>query len=218
MNGPAPIRVVLAEDHTVVREGLRALLEGEPDVQVVAEATDGHGAIEACQHHQPDVVVMDLGMPRLNGIDATRQIVATWAATKVLVLSMHSTEEYVRPAVRAGASGYLVKGSGIADVISAIRAVHHGDAFFSPVVAKWLLTERSPTPRPTGGSEALTPREREVLTMVADGRSSPEIAQDLGLSVKTVEGHRSRIMAKLEARNVAALVRHAIRLGLVSAE
>lgn len=212
------IRVVLAEDHTVVREGLRALLEAESDLHVVAEATDGYGAIEACRHHQPDVVVMDLGLPGLNGIDATREVVTNFVETKVLVLSMHSTEEYVRPAVRAGASGYLVKGSGIADVMSAIRAVHRGDAFFSPAVAKWLLNDPSATPRPSTGAETLTPREREVLTMVADGRSSPEIAQDLGLSVKTVEGHRSRIMAKLEARNVAALVRHAIRLGLVSAE
>ncbi|TPV95435.1 MAG: response regulator transcription factor [Myxococcales bacterium FL481] len=212
------IRVVLAEDHTVVREGLRSLLEAEPDVHVVAEATDGFGALQACENHRPDVVLMDIGLPRLNGIDATRQIVGQYAGTKVLVLSMHSSEEYVRPAVRAGASGYLVKGSGIADVISAIRAIHRGDAFFSPAVARWLLTDTAPASPQLRAADSLTPREREVLTLVADGRSSPEIASDLGLSVKTVEGHRSRMMAKLEARNVAALVRHAIRLGLVPAE
>jgi two-component system response regulator NreC len=214
------IRVLLAEDHTIVREGLKALLTATEDLEVVGEVEDGREAVEAVGRLQPDVVVMDLNMPKLNGVDATREIRENPDAPKVLILSMYDGEEYVRPAIRAGASGYLLKGSGLSDLVKAIRAVAGGEAFFSPAIAMILLRDS----RGEGATETkdpgdgLTKREREVLTLVGEGKSSPEIAKILGLSVKTIEGHRGRIMAKLECRNVAGLVRQAIRLGLVKAE
>lgn len=213
------LRVLLAEDHTIVREGLRALLEVRDDMEVVGEVADGVSAVEYALALKPDVVVMDLGMPRLNGVDATSQVKAQLPDTKVLVLSMYQSEDYVRPAIRAGANGYLLKGSGLSDLVRAIQAVARGDAFFSPEVAGVLLTDRGPTPsQPPSPADALTKREREVLTLVGQGLSTPEIAKELGLSVKTIEGHRGRIMAKLECRNVAGMVRWAIKLGYVSAD
>lgn len=215
------VRVVLAEDHLIVREGLRALLDARDDVEVVAEADNGQDAVTAAKEHRPNVVVMDLNMPGLNGVDATKAIRESLPGTHVLILSMYSTEEHVRPAIRAGAEGYLLKGSGLSDLVAAIKAVAAGNAFFSPQVAKIVLDDSRRAAR-TGVNERagsdLTPRERQVLKLVAEGRSSPEIARELDLSVKTVEGHRGRIMAKLDTRNVAGLVRHAIRLGLVSAD
>ena len=214
------IRVVLAEDHTIVREGLRALLDVRDDIEVVAEVADGRAAVEAVVAHKPDVAILDLGMPELNGVDATRIIRKDHPTTQVLILSMHSGEEYVRPAIRAGASGYLLKGSGLSDLVAAIQAVSRGDAFFSPAIAKIVLHDSRRDGR-TGGrdpqpGDALTNREREILQLVAEGKSSPEIARQLSLSVKTVEGHRGRIMAKLDVHHVAGLVRHAIKIGLVT--
>lgn len=214
------IRVVLAEDHTIVREGLRALLDVRDDIEVVAEVADGRAAVEAVAREKPDVAVLDLGMPELNGVDATRMIRKDHPETQVLILSMHSGEEYVRPAIRAGASGYLLKGSGLSDLVAAIQAVSRGDAFFSPAIAKIVLHDSRRDGR-TGGrdpqpGDALTNREREILQLVAEGKSSPEIARLLSLSVKTVEGHRGRIMAKLDVHHVAGLVRHAIKIGLVT--
>jgi two-component system, NarL family, response regulator NreC len=218
---PEPIRVILAEDHMIVREGLRALLEGRDDVVVVAEADNGEAAVNAAAEHRPDVVVMDLNLPVLNGVDATKQIRKAQPDTHVLILSMYSTEEHVRPAIRAGAEGYLIKGSGLSDLVAAIKAVSTGNAFFSPQVAKIVLDDSRRATQSGGNDRAsteLTPRERQILKLVAEGRSSPEIAKELNVSVKTVEGHRGRIMAKLDSRNVAGLVRHAIRLGLVSTD
>ena len=215
-----PVRVLLAEDHTIVREGLKSLLQPRDDIEVVGEAANGTTAIEMARSLRPDVVVMDLNMPGLNGVDATKRIRDELPDTHVLVLSMHSTEEHVRPAIRAGAGGYLLKGSGLSDLVAAVRAVASGNAFFSPEVARIVLDDSRRAERQgvndRAGSE-LTPREREVLKLVAEGNSSPEIAKMLDVSVKTVEGHRGRIMAKLDVHNVAGLVRHAIRLGLVSA-
>ncbi len=216
-----PIRVVLVEDHQIVRQGLRALLEGTDDVVVIAEADNGEEGVEIAKQHKPDVVVMDLNLPGLNGVDATKAIRQAVPGAHVLILSMYSTEEHVRPAIRAGAEGYLLKGSGLSDLVAAIKAVSTGNAFFSPQVAKIVLDDsrraaQGGVPERAGGD--LTPRERQILKLVAEGRSSPEIAKDLNLSVKTVEGHRGRIMAKLDTKNVAGLVRHAIRLGLVSAD
>lgn len=214
------IRVLLAEDHTIVREGLKALLAATDDLQVVGEVGNGREAVEAVGRLSPDVIVMDLNMPELNGVDATRKIREQPEAPKVLILSMYDGEEYVRPAIRAGASGYLLKGSGLSDLVKAIREVAGGNAFFSPAVAKILLQEsRGETKdEPKDPADGLTKREREVLTLVGEGKSSPEIAKLLGLSVKTIEGHRGRIMAKLGVHNVAGLVRQAIRIGLVKAE
>lgn len=216
-----PVRVLVAEDHTIVRQGLLALLRSAPDVQVVGEAEDGRGAVAAARDLTPDVVLMDLGMPGLNGVDATIQILRESPRSRVLVLSMHAGEEHVRPAVRAGAAGYLVKGAGLSDLIAAIRAVARGEAFFSPSVAAILLRdargEASVAPGKRASSE-LSSREREILQLVGEGRSSPQIAQLLSLSIKTVEGHRSRIMAKLGIHDLAGLVRYAVRIGLVSSD
>ncbi len=213
------IRVLLAEDHTIVREGLRALLDVREDIEVVGEVADGVSAVEYAMALKPDVIVMDLGMPRLNGVDATAQVKQQLPDTKVLVLSMYQSEDFVRPAIRAGANGYLLKGSGLSDLVRAILAVARGDAFFSPEVAGVLLSDHGEaSEKPPSPADALTKREREVLTLVGEGKSTPEIAKFLGLSVKTIEGHRGRIMAKLDAGNVAGMVRWAIKLGLVSAD
>ncbi|MEM9195635.1 MAG: response regulator transcription factor [Myxococcota bacterium] len=206
------IRVFLVDDHTIVREGLRALLDDCGDVRVVGEAEDGREAVTKVLEDPPDVVVMDLAMPRLNGVDATAQIRKEAPNVQVIVLTMHAGPEYVRPAIRAGAKGYLIKGSGLSDLVSAIRAVARGQAFVSPEAAAVLVEDASGVV-PTG---ELTSREREVLQLVAEGHSSPEIAKMLHLSVKTVEGHRQRIMAKVGASNAVGLVRHALRLGLIS--
>ena len=208
------IRVLLAEDHTIVREGLRALLEGQPDIVVTGEAVDGQEAVDQAHELTPDVVVMDLAMPRLNGVEAIRRIRKACPKTQVLVLSMHAGEEYVRPAIRAGANGYLLKGSGLSDLVSAIRSVAQGNAFFSPEIARFILEEARDDRQHTGRS-SLTDREREVLRLVADGRSSPQIGSILGISAKTVENHRGRIMKKLSIHDVAGLTKYAIREGLV---
>lgn len=213
---PSSIRVVLVEDHQIVREGLRALLESQDDIEVVGEADNGKDGVALVEQHKPNVAVMDLNMPQLGGVEATKLIRKQCPETQVLILSMYSTGEHVRPAIRAGAGGYLLKGSGLSDLVSAIQAVASGNAFFSPEVAKIVLDDSRGVTGPRAGSD-LTPRERQVLQLVAEGKSSPEIAKDLGLSVKTIEGHRGRLMAKLETKNVAGMVRHAIRIGLVTA-
>lgn len=204
------IRVLLADDHTIVREGLRALLAEESDFEVVGEASDGREAVALAEELAPDVVVMDLAMPTLNGVDATARIRKACPDTQVVVLSMHATAAHVRPALRAGARGYLVKGSGLGDLRKAVEAVARGEAFFSPAVAAIVLDADG-----RADEARLTSREREVLQLVGEGRSSPEIARALGISVKTIEGHRSRLMGKLGVSNVAGLVRSAVRLGLV---
>ncbi|MFO0587417.1 MAG: response regulator transcription factor [Polyangiaceae bacterium] len=212
---PDPIRVLIAEDHTIVRQGLIALLGTEHGIQIVGEAADGHEAVASTLRLKPHVVLMDLAMPGMNGVEATRAIKKDAPDTAVLILSMHAAEEHVRPAVRAGATGYLLKGSGLSDLVSAIRAVASGEAFLSPTVAKILLRDAQAEEEPSSNGP-LTAREREILQLVGEGSSSPEIARSLHLSVKTVEGHRSRIMAKLNLHDVAGLVRYAIRVGLVS--
>jgi two-component system, NarL family, response regulator NreC len=207
------VRVVLADDHTIVRQGLRALLTLEEEIEIAGEAGDGREAVEVCRQTKPDVAVMDVGMPGLNGVDATRLVIEASPRTRVLILSMHACEEHIRPALKAGASGYVLKGAGMSDLVAAIRAVAGGDAFFSPAVARILLRDVQADSGPE-----LTGREREVLQLVGEGKSSPEIARILHLSVKTVDGHRARIMARLNIHDVAGLVRYAVRIGLVSAE
>lgn len=217
MSGPGPIRVLLAEDHTIVRQGLVALLSTQAGIEVVGEAEDGRAAVAAAVRLRPDVVLMDLGMPGLNGVDATRQIRRESPGTFVVILSMHASEEHVRPAIRAGATGYLLKGSGLSDLVAAIRAVAAGEGFLSPAIAKILVRDAQGDEEPAS-SGPLTAREREILQLVGEGHSSPDIARLLHLSAKTVEGHRGRIMAKLQIHDVAGLVRYAIRVGLVSSE
>ena len=212
----APIRVLLAEDHTIVRQGLVALLRAQRGIEVVGEAEDGLEAVAATQRLLPDVVVMDLAMPRMQGLEAMRRIHEECPKTAVLVLSMHASEEHVRPAIRAGARGYLLKGSGLSDLVAAIRAVAAGEAFLSPAVATILLRDARAAEDEASGP--LTTREREVVRLVGSGKSSPEIGKILGLSAKTVEGYRGRIMAKLDLHDVAGLVRYAVRTGLVSSD
>jgi DNA-binding NarL/FixJ family response regulator len=214
------IRVILAEDHKIVRQGLRSLLDGHGDIRVEGEAADGAEAVELACRLVPDVVIMDLAMPELDGVQAAAAVRESCPKTKVLVLSMHSSEEHVLPAVRAGADGYLLKGSGLSDLVAAIRAIHRGNAFFSPEVSGLLArTARSERGERAGAERLrLTAREREVLELVARGHTSPQIATLLGISAKTVENHRGRIMAKLDIHDLAGLVRYAVRTGLVSAE
>lgn len=208
-----PLRILIAEDHTIVREGLLALLTAQPDLEVVAEVANGQDAVERCRELTPDVALMDLSMPGLNGVDATARIRRECPGTRVLVLSMHGDEAHVRPAMRAGASGYLLKGSGLSDLVAALRAVAAGNTFVSPEAARILVE-----PPPEGDdpyASPLTAREREILALVADGRSSPQIATLLEISPKTVENHRASIMRKLGIHDLAGLVRYAVRVGLV---
>lgn len=217
----ARIRVVVADDHTIVRQGLVALLEGESRLEVVGEAYDGATAVEAVARWRPDVLVLDLSLPDLAGDAVIARVREAHSATHVLVLSMHASEEYVRPALQAGARGYLVKGSGLQDLVTAIVAVAQGQAFFSAAVAPWLLPALGrPSGQPNDDTRlrSLSPREREVLQAVAEGATNSEIARQLAISPKTVETHRANLMDKLDMHDVPALVRFAVRVGLVALE
>ena len=208
------IRVLLADDHTILRRGVRMLLESQPDMEVIGEAKTGREAIDEARRLTPDVVVMDISMPELNGIEGTRQICAELKNTKVIGLSMHSDAVYVREILRAGARGYLIKDSEDEDLLRAIRAVSRGEAFLSPAVSDAVLADyRKHVANPI---DQLTSREREILTMIADGKSNKEIATALNLSVYTVESHRGSVMEKLNLHNTGDIVRFAIRNGLTS--
>jgi DNA-binding NarL/FixJ family response regulator len=213
------IRIVLADDHKLMRSGLRVLLEQQPDLTVVGEASDGREAVALVASQRPDVLVMDIGMPSLNGIEAAAQITQSNPEGAIVMLSMHSDESYVLRALKAGAKGYLLKDSAEADLIRAVRAVADGKSFFSPAVSKVLLDDyvrklkRSGTEDPY---DVLTPREREVLQLVAEGKSNKEVAQLLSLSVYTVETHRSNIMEKLNLHGVPELILYAVRKGIIS--
>jgi two-component system, NarL family, response regulator NreC len=212
-------RIVLADDHKLMRSGLRVLLEQQPDLTVVGEASDGREAVALVASQRPDVLVMDIGMPSLNGIEAAAQITQSNPEAAIVMLSMHSDESYVLRALKAGAKGYLLKDSAEADLIRAVRAVAEGKSFFSPAVSKVLLDDyvrklkRSGTEDPY---DLLTPREREVLQLVAEGKSNKEVAQLLNLSVYTVETHRSNIMEKLNLHGVPELILYAVRKGIIS--
>ena len=214
-----PIRILLADDHTVVRDGLRALLEKQPDMTVVAEASDGRDSIRLAEEQSPDVVVMDIGMPSLNGIEATRRILAANPRTAVVMLSMHQDESYVLRSLKAGAKGYLLKDSLHGDVIDAIRAVAQGRSFLTRKV-RLMLQEDYVRHMESRGLEdsydLLTDREREVLHMVAEGKSNKEVAGSLNISPTTVETHRSHILQKLGIHSVPELILYAVRKGIVS--
>ena len=222
MNGhDGMVKVVLADDHLIVRQGLRALLEATAGFEVVAEAADGHEALEAVENKAPDIVLLDLSMPGLSGLEALRRIKKNHPKIKVLVLSMHTTSEYLRSALRAGANGYLVKGAGIGDLNEALRTIIEGGQFLSPQVERAALLDLLDGPKArtfVDPLELLTPREREVLQLIAEGHSNRSIAEKLGLSIKTVDGHRTRVMSKLDLHDVTAVTRFAIRHGLVSSE
>lgn len=213
------IRIVLADDHKLMRGGLRVLLEQQQDFAVVGEASDGREAVALVSSQKPDVLVMDIGMPNLNGIEAAAQITQNHPEISVVMLSMHSDESYVLRALKAGAKGYLLKDSAETDLIRAVHSVAEGKSFFSPAVSKVLLDDyvrklkRSGTEDPY---DLLTPREREVLQLVAEGKSNKDVAQLLNLSVYTVETHRSNIMEKLNLHGVPELILYAVRKGIIS--
>jgi DNA-binding NarL/FixJ family response regulator len=210
-----PIRILIADDHGVVAEGLKHLVEAEADMEVVACVGDGREAVQVARDAQPDVVLMDLSMPELNGADATRAILQRDPKCRVIVLSMYAQREYVRRALKAGAAGYVVKRSAAKEVVEAIRAVHAGQRYLSPRVADVVLEDYSDD-KQDDPLARLSAREREVLQLLAEGRTGAEIAQRLSLSQKTVETYRARLVEKLGIRDLAGLVRFAIQRGLVS--
>jgi len=213
------VTILLAEDHAIVREGLRGLLELSSEFEVVGEACTGRQAVELALTLQPDVVVMDVAMPLLNGFEATRQILRAMPKTKILVLSAHSDDEYVTQMAAAGASGYLVKQSAGHVLVHAIKEIVKGNPFFSPSISNRLQGAARKS-RETGGKLAmpkttLTPREAEVLQLVAEGAANKQVAAELGISIKTVEKHRQHLMDKLEIHDTAGLTRHAIATGVI---
>lgn len=210
------MRVLIADDHTMVRESLVKVLEAGGDVEVVAQAADGIEALEKAELTRPDIVVTDLAMPRLSGLEVVRRLREKLPNTRVLVLTMHQEDEYVLQAVRAGASGYLVKDSASSELLAAVRSLHAGRGHFGPQASRALAEQMQ---RPERNAEdpygRLTPREREVFHLVAEGLTTKEIARKLDISVKTAENHRSRVLDKLDMRNSAELVRYALRKGLL---
>jgi DNA-binding NarL/FixJ family response regulator len=212
------IRILLADDHTVIRRGLRALLERQTGFVVVAEAADGREAVDAAAAQNPDVAVIDIGMPNLNGIEAATRITEKCPQTAVVILSMHADEGYVLRALKSGARGYLLKDSPEEDLINAIRAVHRGKAFFSPEVSKMLAEDYMRQMRQRGvedSYELLTPREREILQMLGEGNSNKDVATKLNLSLHTVETHRGNILEKLNLHSTAEMILYAVRKGIV---
>lgn len=213
-----PVRILLADDHTLFRKGLRLLLEGQPGFEVVGDAADGRSAVAMTEQLDPDVVVMDIAMPALNGIEAARQISAKLPRSAVVFVSMHSDEAYVLKALKCGARGYLLKDSAEQDLINAIVAVNEGKAFFSPAISKMLMEEyiRQMQGREIEDSyDLLSNREREILQLLAECRSNKDIAALLNLSLYTVETHRSNILQKLNLHSQAELILYAVRKGVI---
>ena len=212
-------RILLADDHQLMRSGLRLVIERQPDLTVVGEAADGREAVALAKSLRPDVAVMDISMPNLNGIEAAYQITQTHSETAVIMLSMHPDESYILRTLKAGAKGYLLKDSAEADLITAVRAVAQGKSFFSPAVSKVLLDDYMRKLKRSGVEDPydlLTPREREILQLVAEGKSNKEVANLLNLSVYTVETHRSNVMQKLNLKGVPELTLYAVRKGIIS--
>jgi len=213
------IRIVLADDHVVMRNGLRLLLERQPNLEVLEEAADGREAVALCEKLRPDVLVLDIAMPNLNGIEAARQVAAKLPNTAIVILSMHADESYVLRALKAGARAYLLKDSAEADLINAIRAVNEGKAFFSPAISKMLVEDYMRRLEQRGvedSYELLTTREREILQLLAEGKANKEVAAILNLSLYTVETHRGNILQKLNLHSVPELILYAVRKGVIS--
>lgn len=213
------VSVLLADDHALMRAGLRKLLESLPDVEVVGEADDGQAAVALAEQLRPDLVLMDIAMPGLNGLEAAARLTKAYPQTRVVILSMHQNEDYVRQALRAGAAGYVLKDAAPAELELALKTVVRGDSWLSPAVSKGVMSDYVQRLRDEKHpGNALTPRQREVLQLIAEGSSTKEIARRLDLSVKTVESHRTQLMKQLDLHDVSALVRYAIRTGLISSE
>jgi DNA-binding NarL/FixJ family response regulator len=207
------IRILLADDHAVVRQGFKMILDAQPDMEIVGEAANGRQAVDLAEQLRPDVVVMDVAMPELNGIEATRRLASSVPHARVVALSMHKDSVYVREILRAGARGYLLKDSGAADLVAAIHAVASGESYLSPAVSNAVLDDYRR--HATNPIDLLTSREREVLQLLAEGKTNKEIAGVLNLSVYTVEAHRGRIMEKLNLHSIGELVLFAVRNGLI---
>jgi DNA-binding NarL/FixJ family response regulator len=214
-----PIRILLADDHTVVRDGLRALLEKQPDMAVVAEAADGRDSVRLAEELTPDVVIMDIAMPNMNGIEATRRIAASCPRTAVVILSMHQDESYVLRSLKAGAKGYLLKDSLRSDVIDAIRTVAQGRSFLTRKVSRMLQEDYVSQLERRGLDDSydlLTDREREILQLIAEGRTNKEVAGLLNVSLTTIETHRTHILQKLGLHSIPELILYAVRKGIIS--
>ncbi len=216
------ISVLVVDDHNIVRQGLRALLLAEGDITIVGEAQTGREAVQMAMRLHPEIVIMDLAMPLLNGWEATRQILKAVPHAKVIVLSSYNTDEHIQQAIAAGAAAYLIKQTASADLVKAIREVKRGNAFFSPTIAKSLREQScrmgeadQSIPAPAHADVDLTQREAEVLQLIAEGFANKQIASELGLSVKTVEKHRQQVMDKLNIHDIAGLVRHAAARGII---
>jgi two-component system response regulator NreC len=212
------VRILLADDHTIVRHGLKKMLEERPEWEVVAEAGDGREAVRLAEQHKPDVAIVDVTMPLLNGIEATRQIVKRSPATRVLVLSMHADDAYVIQILQAGATGYLLKDSADVDLIQAVTEVARGKSFFSPAIARVMLDDYVKQLADKGVTdryESLSEREREIFQLIAEGKANKEMAVLLSISPSTVETHRARIMEKLDLHSAAEIVLYAVRRGVI---
>ncbi|MFZ0420198.1 MAG: response regulator transcription factor [Candidatus Sulfotelmatobacter sp.] len=211
------LRILIADDHEVARKGIRSLLEDHPGWQVCAEAKDGREAVDLANRLDPDVLLLDIGMPNLNGLDATRQILATRPEARILILTIHDSERVVREVLAAGARGFLLKSDAGRDLVTAVEALQNRRTFFTPKVAQMMLDGylRPSEERDTSDQHILTPREREVIQLVAEGKTTKEIATALNLSVKTAETHRTNLMRKLDLHSIADLTLYAVRNGIV---
>jgi len=210
------ISVLVADDHGIVREGLRRLLESEPDLKVSGEARDGREVLEQMEAHQPQVVILDITMPQLGGLETLERLRSKYPETKVILLSVHGDPPFIQSAISLGADGYVLKNGRAAEIVTAIREVMNGGSYFSPVVAREIVDQlRSPKQPSSDPFSLLSGREREVLHLIADGLSAKEIAVELGISTKTVEAHRTSLMRKLGVRKATELVRYALRHGLI---
>jgi DNA-binding NarL/FixJ family response regulator len=213
------IRIILADDHALVRAGLRALASSLQGVQIVGEAADGRQALQLVKEQRPDIVLMDISMPGLNGLEAAGRIAKAYPEVRVLMLSAHSSEEYVCQALRAGVSGYLLKDASTAELEIALRAVAQGQTYLSPAISRHVINDYMRRVGGEAGSlEILTPRQREILQLICEGQTTKEIARTLHISIKTVETHRAQLMERLGIHDVAGLVRYALRVGLVQSE
>ena len=211
------IRVLLADDHTILRDGIRALLEEQDDIELIGEAEDGQAAVKMTAQLDPDIVIMDIAMPLLNGLEATRQIKRDSPQVNVLILTMHENEEYLRQVLAAGALGYVLKDSAARDLIGAIRSVYNGEAVLSPAITRLVIEDylRWGDIRPEDASNGLTSREREVLQLIAEGYRNKEIAEILCLSVKTIQSHRTNLMNKLDLHDRGELIKYAIQKKII---
>ncbi len=212
------IRVLLADDHTLVRGGIRSLLESVDNVEVVAESGDGREALELVAKHRPDVALLDIGMPGLNGLEVAKRAPKESPKTRIIILSMHGDVTYVKQALRAGVAGYLLKGAAVAELPLALKAVMRGETYLSPKISKHVVEMLRDPSEETDSLSGLTTRQREILQLIAEGRSTKEIAGVLEVSIKTVETHRARLMERLDIHDVPGLVRFAIRSGIVTTE